>query len=719
MKKAIDVNDLEAQFIKSNKAALITCGSVARKGPAFVIGGDENSENDKVNWESSDEDDNLVIEFNDKITIEPLKRMSNSNSSSGSGLEYVSYAKASSVNTEIDLKNGKNSKGQSRTNMISSYSSSPSYSMTVEELEAQLISGLVIGPNSPISQLVGAGPPPGLTSSNQANVGANANNSQYTSTPPGIANISSFSLGLYNTTNIASISNNKTNSNNSSHNNSMSSTAPLSKNDPNREFMNKFERNLIMKIHTTQLTTETPLMDDFYYQALTKKKATASEGSGNLLYFPLPSVADRQKELRRRERRRKQREREREKDKDSRDKDLRDKDSRDKDKDKENTLNSSTDGLESGISVELVLGKVCNSSSRKPRQQLQIPSNFTTETIGSESISLHDQVMKGIEAVYCAILEVEDFYLRQEEIERSNGLISIGDKSEELTELIFKANKVFYRELRLSDVSDCNKNADDNNLNNISIPTASTLNAPNHFFIHFLTIPKGRASLFRVLKLMDDQGKLRFLSILVEHFDFLEVVRPETSLEVIDSFIGQVLSPLVAFVGEAEWRPVLAGLQGLFDKRSFVWIALTKAGMVLLCILLSRLEILKAIVGTSVEYTGTNTTTGDSVMLDEAAALTEKMFEALEGHLLEFFTTPNVNVNTNANANANEHSSRDFYAWQCLALLAMNVESDQKRAMILELRDKILMVVESGDERAIKNLNVFLNALGLDASQLS
>ena len=48
----------------------------------------------------------------------------------------------------------------------------------------------------------------------------------------------------------------------------------------------------------------------------------------------------------------------------------------------------------------------------------------------------------------------------------------------------------------------------------------------------------------------------------------------------------------------------------------------------------------------------------------------------------------------------------------------MNIESDRKRSMILELRDKILVIVEEADERAVKNLNVFLNALGLDASQL-
>lgn len=559
------MNDLEAQFISSNKPTAPT----KKTGPAFVVGEEEDvvQLNDDFDFE---EEETVVIPTKAKSTF--------------------SYA-AATGNTESSSKNSNTSSNRA---------------MTVEELEAQLMSGMVVSPKSPVTQLVGAGPPPGMSSTSPTS-------------PKSPAPLSMFSAGASN--------------------NVLSSTAPLPTNDPNREFMNRFERNLIMKIHTTQLSTETPLMDDFYYQALTKKKATMSEGTGPLLYFPLPSAADRQKELQRRERRRKQREKEREKAADSSDK-------------KENTP-----VIE--INAELVLGKVSHSTSRKPRQQFQVP---TIEMVNNNPMSLHEKVLKGIEAVYAAVISVEDFYLMQEEQE-PNAFVSSGD----LKELTKEANEVICKELNLQIVKD----------------------QSNLEFIHFLTIPKGRAIISRVLRLLGDESKQVFLSILIEHFDFLEIVRPETPLAVIDAFIAQVLSPLVGFVGEAEWENVLEGLKGLFAKRSFVWIALTKAGMVLLCILLSRLEILKATLEESDE---------------PAALLTEKMFDALEGHLLEFFSPLDP--------------SRDFYAWQCLALLAMNVESDRKRAMILELRDKILVVVESGDERQVKNLNVFLNALGLDASQL-
>jgi hypothetical protein len=59
-----------------------------------------------------------------------------------------------------------------------------------------------------------------------------------------------------------------------------------------------------------------------------------------------------------------------------------------------------------------------------------------------------------------------------------------------------------------------------------------------------------------------------------------------------------------------------------------------------------------------------------------------------------------------------------MYVWQLLALIAVNVDGDKKRDAVLELRETVMSVVEGGSQKAIKSMNVFLNALGLDASQL-
>lgn len=514
--------------------------------------------------------------------------------------------------------------------------------MTVEELESQLASGMSVSPQSPVSHLVGAGPPPGLMGS-QKPTGSESNSL--------LAGLKGSSGPT--TTYLAT-----------------SSVAPLPRDDVNRGFMNRFERELIQRIHTHQLTTDNPHMDDFYYQSLNKKRASsaASNSAPPLLYFPLPSVADREREFQRRQQRRARRERE-----------LAAKEGR------ELPSNESAASLATAKTkddaLDLVLGKVSHSSSRKPRQQLQIPSSVADESVGSVGVSLHERVLKSIELIYAAVLAVEDFYLRAEGQAAERGDLRVDPREieslEGFDELVKASQACIAQELGLTG--------------------EASREEVDHTFIHLLTIAKGKAIMPRALKLLPVEQREGFLNKLVRFFDFLDVVRPETPVPVVDSFISSVLSPLVGFVGEAEWGTVLAALQALFTKRSFVWIALTKAGMVLLCILFSRVEILKATSG------GEDAQAAD---VEEAAKLTEKIFDALEGHLGELFT---VRVADN----------REFYAWQFLALLAMNVDSDRKRNMILELRDMILTIVESGEESSINNLNVFLNALGLDASQLA
>lgn len=620
---AIDVNDLEAQFLGGTS-------KTTTKSPAFIVGDDFDSD-----FEGEAEGAPVTI----------IKK---------------TFTTAASASTPTAIPAAANNQNQRQF----SYASATGASVTVEELEAKLVSAVRV---SPKSQVIGAGPPPGLPPGLTAAASTNPNLNSIGAGRT-VETLSGFGSILP-----------PSSSASASAASSYSNSFPLQRNDPNKEFMNRFERNLIMKIHTTQLTTETPLMDDFYYQALAKKKKseTGTAGTagpnGQLLYFPLPSAAERQKELQRRERRRKLREKERD------------------NKDTENAAAAASANPTpspaaantSEISADLVLGKVSHSTSRKPRQQLKVPANLSESSSAASgadksSFSLHEKVVMGIEEVYLAILSIEDFYLSQEEQQQQQQLENKNknDKNpaDTLDALVSRANSVILEELNLN--------------------PSSAEKTPNHTFIHFLTIPKGRAIVSRLLKVLNTEGRGRFLENLVEYFDFMEIVRPETSLLVVDSFISQVLSPLVAFVGEADWSIVMSSLATLFGKRSFVWIALTKAGMVLLCILLSRLEILK---GLDTEPHGG----GD---LDSAALLTEKVYDSLEGHLLELFSLSDP--------------SRDFYAWQFLALLAMNVESDRKRSMILELRDKILVVVESGEEKGVRNLNVFLNALGLDASQL-
>lgn len=64
--------------------------------------------------------------------------------------------------------------------------------------------------------------------------------------------------------------------------------------DPNRHLMTKFEREGIRRIHMAQLTTEKPALEDFYYQAYSKRSLKNKDQSNTPLYLPLPNLKKKQ-----------------------------------------------------------------------------------------------------------------------------------------------------------------------------------------------------------------------------------------------------------------------------------------------------------------------------------------------------------------------------------------------------------------------------------------
>lgn len=90
------------------------------------------------------------------------------------------------------------------------------------------------------------------------------------------------------------------------------------------------------------------------------------------------------------------------------------------------------------------------------------------------------------------------------------------------------------------------------------------------------------------------------------------------------------------------------------------------------------------------------------------------LYDRLSDHLL---FDDNIQ-SSSLSKNEKEDHNKDYYIWQFYALLSINLNVERKRKMILELREKIINIIEKKDPIKIANLNVFLNALGLDASQL-
>ena len=74
-----------------------------------------------------------------------------------------------------------------------------------------------------------------------------------------------------------------------------------------------------------------------------------------------------------------------------------------------------------------------------------------------------------------------------------------------------------------------------------------------------------------------------------------------------------------------------------------------------------------------------------------------QVFERLSGHLIRLFPTPSLSAASERSSPPGQPHEDDYYAWQFLALLAMNLESGPCHEMIAELRAPILTNANSSN----------------------
>jgi hypothetical protein len=225
-----------------------------------------------------------------------------------------------------------------------------------------------------------------------------------------------------------------------------------------------------------------------------------------------------------------------------------------------------------------------------------------------------------------------------------------------------------------------------------------------------LGMSKGGKAVGRALKAVSHEAAITLAERILIVLPLLERSIVAGTGPAMDAFIADVLVPLVSVVGRSDWREVFSLFQALLGHSSHSsspsapssigWLLAGKVGLVSACMLLSRLECLKESMSLS----------EDTIEQLELSESCEQLYDVvLHDRLSSILASPG------RGASSTEH---DHYAWQFLALLAVNVDGERKRSMVMELREKVLAVVGEGSAKAIKSMNVFLNALGLDASQL-
>ncbi|KAI0219563.1 DNA topoisomerase 2-associated protein pat1 [Massospora cicadina] len=231
----------------------------------------------------------------------------------------------------------------------------------------------------------------------------------------------------------------------------------------------------------------------------------------------------------------------------------------------------------------------------------------------------------------------------------------------------------------------------------------------------------GKKVLPRMLRYLSPDQTLSFITALLANLEELNVCRngvcppkgrlSPAMLEEVELFLLSVCPLVLNYVSEAPLVTV-NGLLGLLTERnSVVWLSRSKVGLAILTLFLTRIETLRQSGGTLVGYMAPS----PEVPLTRSAELYMALFSSLQNHFLAIFPPTSSQI-------------EDTHVWQFLAALSVGLTLEQQHQLVLEVREKVIENVSNATrghfapevaQVKIANVNLFLHALGLDASQVN
>ncbi|KAJ1976759.1 DNA topoisomerase 2-associated protein pat1 [Dimargaris cristalligena] len=281
-----------------------------------------------------------------------------------------------------------------------------------------------------------------------------------------------------------------------------------------------------------------------------------------------------------------------------------------------------------------------------------------------------------------------------------------------------------------------------------------------HPLVRFLEPSKGKKLVPRIYHHLTADQILAFVTTLVANFESLDVCRSHfgfgfggslsTALsEENQLFMNAVLPSVMATLTEVVPLTTVNQLFALLLERNNIpWIARSKAGLSLLTVFISRGEALRQQQQQQQQQGGL----GTSEELTQFEQLYHRLFATLRSYFATLFpatslsssllspTTPNSNGagasadSTNGAPSASSSSvaaaaaiNNDLYIWQFLAAMAVGATPEQQHALVTEVREKVMELIglatsnrvgAAQSTQLIANVNLFLHALGLDATQL-
>jgi DNA topoisomerase 2-associated protein PAT1 len=304
-------------------------------------------------------------------------------------------------------------------------------------------------------------------------------------------------------------------------------------------------------------------------------------------------------------------------------------------------------------SVAGALGEVMNLTHSAPKHLLKISHN-------SNSSAHSDDILLFIEDLYWIVLNVEQ--LRQDFEQNS------GNNMEELNRK-YSENVVSLWNIFAS-------------------PSLSSLPNPK-LLSQILTFSKGRSLISRIMRFLPQAQKALLLRSLL--LSFHSHPPPQSStINTLNEYCNIVVYSFIPVIANASLCFLIQLIQSVGNLFS---LANSKPGLILLTLLISRAEIIK------------------QQNLEDVFFWTEELFPQIfstfEHKFLSIF--PDYSKASDFD---------DLYVWQFLSAIIVGAEIEQKKKLIVELREKILLTVTHQGLKGKEKVNLFLNALGLDVSQI-
>ena len=232
-----------------------------------------------------------------------------------------------------------------------------------------------------------------------------------------------------------------------------------------------------------------------------------------------------------------------------------------------------------------------------------------------------------------------------------------------------------------------------------------------------LSHAKGKKAMPRVFRHLDDQQRLTAITMIFVSLDQLDVVakalpnpaKPDAPVplpvrEEIDLFSQTVMPALFGSVGEAPLS-IIAGIIGvLVDRTNVPLISLTKIGLSVLTMVLSRAEVLR-----ESQQPSPSTNAAEWTHWND---LYNTLFDLVEPALPHIFPGKVTEAD-------------DVHVWQFLAAMGVGASPEQQQRLVIGVKERVMETVrvsrtlprELGEQR-LGHVNLFMRAIGLDVELL-